>query len=131
MSFAVQRTLPDVVSKRVLQGKIMSSRTTIRHRRLRRRAAARVVLLMLPAIFWSAVFVALAGAQPVERMLACIPDTAQILVAMACPLLASALSLSANRRIGNHEVILATHRITLAAGLSLFVLALLATLAML
>jgi hypothetical protein len=37
--------------------------------RRRRRAALRLALLTLPALFWSAVFAALAGARPLERVL--------------------------------------------------------------
>ena len=71
----------------------MKVRGRIRHRRLRRRAAARLLLLMLPALFWSCVFAALAGVLPLGRGVERVPDAAQLLVTAACPLLAAALGL--------------------------------------
>ncbi|MBA3240725.1 MAG: hypothetical protein H0T60_05810 [Acidobacteria bacterium] len=39
----------------------MKAQERTRHRRLRRRLALKVLLLMLPALFWAGVFAALAG----------------------------------------------------------------------
>ncbi len=74
-------------------------RTRNRHqRRLRRRVTLRLTLLMLPAVFWSCVFAALAGVRPLERAVERVPDAAQLLVLAACPLLAAALGVEALAR---------------------------------
>ena len=93
-------------------------------RRGRRRGALRFVLLMLPALFWSAVFAALAGARPLERF----PEAAQVLVAVTCPLLAALLGLDALRRGGPHADGRDALRFTGAAGAALFVFAVLTAL---
>jgi hypothetical protein len=100
-----------------------------RRRRLRRRLALRLAVLMLPAFFWSGVFAALAGVRPLERMVERVPDAAQVFVAVACPLLAAALGVNA---IWRGEVLRGRRpdlcRFTLAAGVALFVFAVLAAL---
>lgn len=54
----------------------------------RGRLALRLMLLALPVLFWSAVFAVLAGVWPVQRLVAALPDAAQVLIALACPLVA-------------------------------------------
>ena len=61
----------------------------------RGRAALRVALLALPVVFWSAVFAALAGVRPVQRLVEALPDAAQVAVALACPLVALVLGAAA------------------------------------
>ena len=76
----------------------MKARGRSRNRRLRRRTACRLGLLMLPAFFWSCVFAALAGVRPLERAVERVPDAAQLFVLVACPLLAAALGVEALAR---------------------------------
>ena len=59
---------------------------------MQRRAAGRLALLMLPALFWSAVFASLA-AGPLGR----VPEAAQVLSAVACALAAALVGLGALR----------------------------------
>lgn len=63
----------------------------------RGRSSLRLLLLVPPALFWAAVFAALAGARPLGAVLERGPDVAQLLVAAACTLLAVALGLEAQR----------------------------------
>jgi hypothetical protein len=91
--------------------------------------ALRFGLLMLPALFWSAVFAALAGARPLERVLERVPDAAQLLVAVTCPLLAALLGLDALKRWGRRAGGPAGGgRFAVVAGAALFVFAVLTAL---
>jgi hypothetical protein len=88
-----------------------------------------LTLLMLPALFWSCVFAALAGAGPLERAIETAPDALQVLIVVACPLLACAIGL----RVVRDESSAGAHvkragRLTFAAGAVLFVFAVVATL---
>lgn len=100
------------------------------YRRARRRAALKLGLLMLPALFWTAVFTALAGSHRLERAVEGVPDGVQVLVAVACPLLAVLMGLSAigGGRRGGGEEGRALGRVTVAAGLALLAFAVLAAL---
>ena len=101
-----------------------------RRRRYARQLIFKLVLLMLPALFWSIVFAALAGARPLESFLDRMPDAAQIAVAVTCPLLAAILGLSTVRQKARR----AAHdpepfgRVTVAASLALIAFALMTTL---
>ena len=91
--------------------------------------ALRLALLALPVVFWSAVFAVLAGVRPVQRIIAATPDSAQAVVALACPLVAVILGAAALReegRAGGGRARLG--RLTVAAGAALFAFALLASL---
>jgi hypothetical protein len=105
----------------------MKVRGRSRNRRLKRRAALRFALLMLPALFWSCVFAALAGSRPLERAVERAPDAAQLFVMAACLLLAAALGVKA---IAPGEAWPAPRpglfRLTVAAGVGLSLLAALA-----
>jgi hypothetical protein len=81
---------------------------------------------MLPALFWSCVFAALAGVLPLERAVERVPDAAQLLVTVACPLLAAALGVEtvARGEVGRNR----RHglcRFTVAAGVALSLFAVL------
>lgn len=65
----------------------MRGREGSRRGRLRRRALWQFVLLMLPVLFWSAVFASLTAAGPHGPA----PDATQVLVALMCALLAAIL----------------------------------------
>jgi hypothetical protein len=73
----------------------MKAQAGSRHRRLRRRRALKLSLLMLPALFWSIVFAALAGVRPLEPIAERVPDAAQLFLAAACLLFAAALGVKA------------------------------------
>ena len=99
--------------------------------RARRRAALKVALLLLPALFWSAVFAALAGARPLERVVERVPDGVQVAIAFVCPLVACALGVAAvggGGRGGGEGESVALGRATVAAGLALLIFAALAAL---
>jgi hypothetical protein len=87
------------------------------------------MLLMLPALFWSGVFAALAGVRPLERIIERVPDAAQLFVAVACPLFAAALGANTigqgEVRRGRRPVL---YRFTVAASVGLFIFAVLAAL---
>lgn len=55
-----------------------------RRRRRRVGAVLRMALLIAPALFWTAVFAALAGLRPEGLSIESVPDAAQILLAAAC-----------------------------------------------
>lgn len=97
---------------------------TWRERR-RGRAAVKLGLLMLPTLFWSAVFMAIAGVGPLERAVERVPDAAQMVVALVCPLLALMLGLGALRQeeTGGVAHDARSSRVAVAAGLALFVFA--------
>ncbi len=99
-----------------------------RHRRARRRIYM-LTLLTIPALFWSCVFAALAGAGPMEHFIESAPDAVQTLIIVACPLLACALGLRVikGEREADSSGQLSGH-LTFVAGLALFVFAVLATL---
>jgi hypothetical protein len=95
--------------------------------------ALRLALLALPVAFWSAVFAVLAGVRPVQRVVAAVPDLAQVVVALACPLVAVILGAAAIKDEGRagagrgrSEARLG--RLTVAAGGALFAFAVLASL---
>jgi hypothetical protein len=102
----------------------------MRQSRQRRRSLLRLALLVPPALFWAAVFAAIAGgSEPLERAVERAPDAAQVSVALACPLLAVLLGLSAQRRDGYvQREGLTLSRVVLAAGVALFVFAVCAAL---
>ena len=108
----------------------MSKRTWMRQSRHQRRTMMRLALLVPPALFWTAVFAAIAGGTgPLESAVERVPDAAQVSVALACPLLAVLLGLSAQRRDGHARGEgLTLSRVALAAGVALFVFALCAAL---
>lgn len=109
------------------------NRIRIALRRVRAPVALRLALLALPVVFWSAVFAVLAGVRPVQRIVAAVPDSAQFIVALACPLVAVILGAAALRDEGRaagaggrSETRLG--RLTVAAGAALFAFAVLASL---
>lgn len=63
----------------------------------RHRVGLKTGLLLLPALFWSVVFAALAGLSGPERAVGHMPDPAQILVVVMCPLLALIVGMDAVR----------------------------------
>jgi hypothetical protein len=99
----------------------------------RGRLALRLALLALPVLFWSAVFAVLAGVRPVQRLVAVVPEAAHVFVALACPLVAVILGAAALRDEGCARSVrdgsgAALGRLTVAAGATLFVFAVLASL---
>lgn len=81
---------------------MMMKQSRIRRGKYRRRALLKIALLMLPALFWTAVFTFIAGAtRPPERIAGMVPDAAQLAIAMVCPLLALMLGLAALRQDGS------------------------------
>ena len=48
-------------------------------------------LLLLPALFWIAIFLALAGVRPLEGLLGLVPELLQTAIALVCPLLGAVL----------------------------------------
>lgn len=99
--------------------------------RARSRAALRLVLLALPVLFWSAVFMVVAGVGPMQRVVDAVPDSVQAAFALACPLLAVVLGTAAIRQEGRGGGFgggAALCRLTIGAGLALFVFAVLASL---
>jgi hypothetical protein len=97
--------------------------------RRRRQAAWRLGLLMLPALFWSAVFAAVAGVRPLERAVERVPDAAQIAIALACPLLAVMLGVGVLRQeVWGDDSEVRASRVMVAAGVALFIFALLCAL---
>ncbi|HEV2704833.1 MAG TPA: hypothetical protein VGV59_02855 [Pyrinomonadaceae bacterium] len=97
--------------------------------RRRRQAALRLGLLMLPALFWSVVFAAVAGVRPLESAVARVPDAAQMAIALACPLLAVMLGVGALRQeVWGDDSEARVSRATVAAGVALLVFALLCAL---
>jgi len=76
---------------------MLKTRACAHKRRLRRRVGLRVGLLLIPALFWSAVFAALAGTRTLESAVERVPDPAQILIAVTCPLLALIIGMDAVR----------------------------------
>jgi hypothetical protein len=104
----------------------MKVRGKSRNRRLRRRAALRLALLMLPALFWSCVFAALAGVRPLGGAFGSVPDAAQLFVLAGCPLLAAALGVRAVARgKAGRGRCHGLCRLTVAAGVALSLLAVL------
>ena len=107
----------------------MNKRIGARRGRRKRRAALRLALLMLPALFWAVVFAALAGGGQVAHIAVRAPEAAQWVVAATCLLLAALLSLSVVRSDGRTASQGASpSRIRVAGVVSLFVLAALAAL---
>jgi hypothetical protein len=95
--------------------------------------ALRLALLALPVVFWSCVFAVLAGVRPVQRVVAAVPDSAQVVVALACPLVAVILGVAALRGEGRAGAWgggggARLGRLTVAAGAALFAFAVLASL---
>ena len=108
-------------------------RIRIAPRRARAPVALRLALLALPVAFWSAVFAVLAGVRPVQRIVAATPDSAQVVVALACPLVALILGAAALRYEGGAGKSAGRGgarlgRLTVAAGVALFAFAVLASL---
>ena len=97
--------------------------------RARRRLALRLALLALPVLFWSAVFMTVAGLQPLRRVVEAVPDAVQTAVALACPPLAVAVGAAAVRQ-ERFEVDggVPPGRLTVAAGAALFAFAVLVSL---
>jgi hypothetical protein len=95
---------------------------TLDGRRSAGASALGAALLAVPALFWAVLFGALAGVQPAERLIEGLPDAAQILAAVTCPLVAVMLGCGA-LRAGRAEHGTAP-LLTLAAGIMLFVFAL-------
>jgi hypothetical protein len=81
-----------------------------------------VALLAAPAFFWATVFAALAGFRVAERAVERVPDAAQLLVAVTCPLVAVLLGCGA--LMGGGRVAVREARFTLTVGVVLFVFAL-------
>ncbi len=108
----------------------MKRQSCVRYGKHQRRALLKLVLLMLPALFWSAIFMVIAGVGPLERVVERVPDAAQLVIAFVCPSLALMLGVAAlrqsERQTGSESRALSL--VTIAAGVALFVLALLATL---
>lgn len=99
------------------------------HGRSRRRCALRVALLALPVLFWSAVFMTVAGLRPLQRIVDALPDTLQAAVALACPLVAVILGAAAVREEGREGgPAHSAGRLTVAAGAALFAFAVLVSL---
>ncbi|HYH86235.1 MAG TPA: hypothetical protein VEX60_12340 [Pyrinomonadaceae bacterium] len=71
----------------------MRTRACARRRRLRRRVGLRLGLLLIPVLFWSAVFTAIAGLGPMERAAGHAPDAARVVIPATCLLLAALLGL--------------------------------------
>jgi len=94
--------------------------------------ALRLALLALPVVFWSAVFAVLAGVRPFQRIVAATPDSVQVVVALACPLVAMILGAAALREEGRAGAGgrsgARLGRLTVAAGVALFAFAVLASL---
>ncbi|MBC7932608.1 MAG: hypothetical protein H7Z38_18770 [Rubrivivax sp.] len=73
---------------------MLKTRACAHGRWLRRhRIGLKMGLLLLPALFWSVVFAALAGIRTLESAVERVPDPAQILLAAACLLLAGIIGL--------------------------------------
>lgn len=93
------------------------------------RAQLKFVLLLVPALFWAGIFLALAGVRPLERIIESTPDAAQVLIALGCPLLAVIMGVEAAaqaRRAGGRNALACWA--TVVAGGALFVFAALVTL---
>ena len=109
----------------------MRKQSSMRRGRCQRRALLKLALLMLPALFWSAIFMTMAGVRPWERVLERVPDTAQLLVALVCPLSAVMLGLATLRQNGEARCggeSLTLSRVTFAAGVALVVFVVIAAL---
>lgn len=94
------------------------------------REQLKIVLLLIPAMFWSGIFLALAGVRSLESVIESTPQAAQGLIALACPLLAVILGVEATsqaRREGGARRVVACWA-TLATGVVLFVCAALVSL---
>ncbi|HEX8476418.1 MAG TPA: hypothetical protein VF666_20640 [Pyrinomonadaceae bacterium] len=87
------------------------------------------VLLLVPALFWSGIFLALAGVRPLEGIIESMPDALQMLAALGCPLLAVFLGVKAagQTRVEDGRRIVACWA-TVFAGVALFVFAALVSL---
>lgn len=80
---------------------VMKTRACAHGRWLRRhRVGLKMGLLLLPVLFWSVVFAALAGVRTLERAIERAPDPAQILIAATFPLLAVIIGLDVIKRDG-------------------------------
>jgi hypothetical protein len=108
----------------------MRKQSSMRRGRCQRRVLLKLALLMLPALFWSTIFMTMAGVRPWERVLERVPDTAQLLVALVCPLSAVMLGLATLRQNGETRggESLTLSRVTFAAGVALVVFAFIAAL---
>jgi hypothetical protein len=71
----------------------MRTRACARRRRRRRRGGLRLGLLLIPALFWSAVFATIAGLGPMERAARHASDAAQVVFPATCLFLAVLLGL--------------------------------------
>lgn len=78
---------------------MLKTRACAHRRRLRRRVGLRVGLLIIPALFWSAVFATLSGMRTLESVVERAPDPSQILIAVTCPLLALIIGMDAIRNV--------------------------------
>lgn len=61
------------------------------------------ILLLLPVVFWSCVFLAVAGVWPVEKMIGVVPDVFQIGVALGCPLMGVVLGVKAAAQLKRQD----------------------------
>ena len=108
---------------------MVRKQSLMRRGRCRRRALLKLALLMLPALFWTAIFMTIAGVGPPGGVVARAPGAAQILTALVCPLSAVRLGLAVLRRSGpTGGKGLTLSRVTFAAGVALFVIAVIAAL---
>ncbi|HVF57524.1 MAG TPA: hypothetical protein VM934_15320 [Pyrinomonadaceae bacterium] len=79
----------------------MENRRGDRRRSYERQMIFKLGLLMLPALFWSAIFAALAGVRPLERFTGTMPDAEQVALAAGCLLLALVLGWTTIRQDGH------------------------------
>ena len=108
----------------------MGKQSPARYARRQRRELLKLALLLLPALFWSAVFMTIAGVGRFETVIERVPDAAPIIIALMCPLLAIMLGQAALRQ--GEPAGGATGRslsvLTMALGVALFVFAVIAAL---
>lgn len=82
------------------------------------------LLLILPILLWTSIFLAVAGVQSLERMLDVMPNILQSVIALACPLVATILGIRATQQARHFGSALLCWA-TVFAGCALFIFALL------
>lgn len=82
------------------------------------------LLLILPLLFWTSIFLAVAGVKSLERMLDLMPNILQTVIALACPLVATILGIRATQQARHFGGALLSWA-TVFAGCALFIFALL------